>query len=230
MASEPLTIVVPVLNEVSRVDALISYLNTLPCKAIVVDGGSTDDTYVKLQTSVRSQVRVMSAPRGRATQMNVGARHADTPFLLFLHADTTLPHNGVMHVIAALQENKSVWGRFDVSFDKATPILRLVAWFMNWRSALTGICTGDQAIFMTAAAFTAVAGFDEIPLMEDIELSKKLKSLGKPIRLRTPVVTAARRWRSNGPIRTILVMWWVRLRYWFGAPPEALVKWYNDAR
>ena len=177
-----------------------------------------------------TEVRVMSAPRGRATQMNTGARHADTPFLLFLHADTTLPDDGVTHVIAGLQDSKSVWGRFDVSFDNATPVLRLVAWFMNWRSALTGICTGDQAIFMTTAAYSAVSGFDEIPLMEDIEISKKLKSFSKPIRLRPPVVTAARRWRTNGPVRTILKMWWLRLRYWFGAPPENLVKWYNDAR
>ena len=230
MVSEPLTIVVPILNEANRVGAVTSYLNTLPCKIIVVDGGSTDETLSKLQMSVRPQVRVMSAPRGRATQMNIGARHADTPFLLFLHADTTLPDNGVTRVTATLQNNKSVWGRFDVSFDNATPTLRLVAWFMNWRSALTGICTGDQAIFVTAAAFSTVSGFDEIPLMEDIEFSKKLKSLSKPIRLRTPVVTAARRWRTNGPIQTILVMWWLRLRYWYGTPPEILVKRYNDAR
>ena len=230
MASELLTVVVPILNEAGRVDALTSYLNTLPCQVIVVDGGSTDETFAKLQTSVRPQVRVMSAPRGRATQMNTGARHADTPFLLFLHADTTLPDNGVTHVIATLQNSKSVWGRFDVSFDNATPMLRLVAWFMNWRSALTGICTGDQAIFATAVAFSAVSGFNEIPLMEDIEISRKLKSLGKPIRLRTPVVTAARRWRTNGPIRTIFTMWWLRLRYWYGTSPETLLKWYNDAR
>lgn len=230
MASESLTIVVPVLNEAGRVEALISYLSTLPCKVIVVDGGSTDGTYAKLRTSVKPKVRVMSAPRGRAGQMNAGARRADTPFLLFLHADTMLPDNGVGYVVAALQNKEFAWGRFDVSFDNATPMLRLVALFMNWRSALTAICTGDQAIFTTAVAFAAVAGFDDIPLMEDIEISKKLKSLSKPIRLRTPVVTAARRWRNNGPVRTILVMWWLRLRYWFGAPPEALAQWYKDAR
>ena len=162
--------------------------------------------------------------------MNTGAHLADTPFLLFLHADTTLPDDGVNQVINALQDSKFVWGRFDVSFDNATPVLRLVAWFMNWRSALTGICTGDQAIFMTTAAYSAVSGFDEIPLMEDIEISKKLKSFSKPIRIDVPVVTAARRWRNSGPVRTILKMWWLRLRYWFGTPPENLVKWYNDAR
>ena len=230
MTESLLTIVVPVLNEAGRVEALASYLNTLPCKVIVVDGGSTDKTFAKLQTSLGPQIRVMSAPRGRAIQMNVGARYTDTPFLLFLHADTKLPDNGVTHVVTALQNNKSAWGRFDVSFDNTTPILRLVAWFMNWRSALTGICTGDQAIFATTVAFSAVSGFDEIPLMEDIEISKKLKSLSKPVRLRTPVVTAARRWRTNGLIRTILMMWWLRLRYWYGTSPEVLVKWYNNAR
>ena len=230
MTTELLTVIVPVLNEATRLRALTSNLNALSCHVIVVDGGSSDGTYVELKTSVGPHTHVMSAPRGRAKQMNAGAHQANTPFLLFLHADTTLPDNGIILAINALQENTSPWGRFDVSFDDETPVLRLVAWFMNWRSALTGICTGDQAIFTTADAFSAIGGFDEIPLMEDIEFSKKLKSLGKPIRLRTPVVTAARRWQSNGPIRTIVTMWWLRLRYWFGASPEALAKRYKDAR
>ena len=230
MTTELLTVIVPVLNEARRLRVLTSNLNALSCDVVVVDGGSSDGTYTELKTSVGPHARVMSAPRGRARQMNAGAYQANTPFLLFLHADTTLPDDGIPLVITALQENRSPWGRFDVTFDDETLMLRLVAWFMNQRSALTGICTGDQAIFTTADAFSKIGGFDDIPLMEDIEFSKKLESLGKPIRLRTPVITAARRWQTNGPIRTIMTMWWLRLCYWFGASPDALAKRYKDAR
>lgn len=225
-----LTIVVPVLNEAKQLNCLVSHLNTLPCRIIVVDGGSTDGTYTALCASIHSHVRTMRVPSGRARQMNAGAAQADTPLLLFLHADTTLPSRGVELVVDALRSGESPWGRFDVRFDDSAVIFNVIAWFMNWRSALTGICTGDQAIFTTAKVFSTIHGFDEIPLMEDIELSRKLKHFGKPVRLNASVTTAARRWRLNGPIRTILRMWWLRLRYRLGAAPESLAKWYEDAR
>ena len=228
--SDSLTIIVPVLNEARRIEALVSHLNTLFCQIIVVDGGSTDGTCAALNASIQSHVQVITAPGGRARQMNTGAAQAATPFLLFLHADTTLPDHGVEFVVTALRSGRSPWGRFDVRFDRTTLIYRVIAWFMNRRSAATGICTGDQAIFTTAEAFAAVRGFDEIPLMEDIELCKKLKQLGKPIRAETAVTTAARRWETHGPMRTILTMWWLRFRYWLGTPPESLARWYEDAR
>lgn len=230
MFNDRLTIVVPVLNEAKRLKALVSQINTLSCQVIVVDGGSTDGTYTALCASVHSHVHVMCSPSGRARQMNAGAAQANTPFLLFLHADTTLPSHGVALVVDTLRIGKSPWGRFDVRFDEPGMIFGVIAWFMNWRSALTGICTGDQAIFTTADVFSRTQGFDEILLMEDIELCKKLKHFGKPTRLEASVTTAVRRWRTNGPIRTILTMWWLRLHYWFGATPESLAKWYEDAR
>ena len=230
MDPNPLTVVVPVLNEAKRTSELLDHLNALECDVVIVDGGSTDGTYETLHTGAGPRVRVLQAGRGRALQMNAGAGAAGTPFLLFLHADTLLPENAVSLVATALKDNTSPWGRFDVGFDTAKPVLNMVAWFMNWRSALSGICTGDQGIFTTASAFASVGGFKEIPLMEDIELSKRLKRMGRPIRLRSRVVTAARRWQRDGPLRTILSMWWLRFRYWLGASPEALARSYTHAR
>lgn len=230
MDPNPLTIVVPVLNEAKRTSDLVDHLNALNCDVVIVDGGSTDGTYETLSAGAGSRIRVLQATQGRARQMNAGAAGAGTPFLLFLHADTLLPDNAVSLVEAALAGDKSPWGRFDVGFDAATPTLNMVAWFMNWRSALSGICTGDQAIFTTASAFAAIGGFKEMPLMEDIELSKSLKRMGRPIRLRSRVVTAARRWQRDGPLRTIACMWWLRFRYWLGASPEALARSYTHAR
>lgn len=162
--------------------------------------------------------------------MNAGAAVADTSFFLFLHADTTLPKHGVALVVDALRSGGSPWGRFDVSFDQPGLIFDVIAWCMNWRSTLTGICTGDQAIFMTADVFHDVRGFDEIPLMEDIELSKKLKRYGRPLRLAAAVTTSVRRWCRNGPIRTIITMWWLRLCYWLGVSPNTLAAWYKSDR
>ena len=228
--SDSLTIIVPVLNEARQIHTLVSHLNTLSCPIIIVDGGSTDGTRAVLRASIGAHIQVVTASGGRARQMNAGAAQATTPFLLFLHADTTLPDGGVEFVVTALGSSRSPWGRFDVRFDRPKTIYRVIAWFMNWRSAVTGICTGDQAIFTTAEAFAVVHGFAEMPLMEDIEFSKKLKRLGKPIRAETAVTTAARRWEAHGPIRTILTMWWLRFRYWLGTPPESLARWYQDAR
>ena len=218
------------LNEAKRAPELADHVNALECEVVIVDGGSTDGTYETLRTGTGAKVCVLRSEQGRARQMNAGATTAQTPFLLFLHADTLLPTNAASLVESALNDNESPWGRFDVGFDATTPTLRTVAWFMNWRSTLSGICTGDQAIFTTASAFTAIGGFKEIPLMEDIELSKSLKRMGRPIRIRSRVITAARRWQRDGPLRTIVRMWWLRFRYWLGASPEALARSYPHAR
>jgi rSAM/selenodomain-associated transferase 2 len=230
MHTELLTVVVPVLNEENRLAPLTSLLNALRCPVIVVDGGSTDGTYEALRTSAEPHIEVTRTTRGRAVQMNFGASMAETPFLMFLHADTLLPADGVSLAVDVLTNSGSTWGRFDVSFDERALSLRTIAFFMNWRSALTGICTGDQAIFTTARTFGLVGRYKEIALMEDIELSKRLKKTGKPARVHTPVVTAARRWRVNGLVRTILTMWWLRLRYWLGTSPDVLAECYDHAR
>lgn len=230
MQGDLLTIIVPVLNEAERLIPLVSHLNAQRCPVVVVDGGSSDQTHALLCRNVGSHIKVLQSGRGRGLQMNCGAGYANTPYLLFLHADTTLPADGASLAIDCLSESEPRWGRFDVKFDDDSMTLKTVALMMNWRSAVTGICTGDQAMFITADLFAAIRGFSEIPLMEDVDISKRLKRAGKPARLKVPVTTSARRWRINGPVRTIMTMWWLRFRYWLGTSPEALAERYNHAR
>ena len=158
--------------------------------------------------------------------MNAGAAQASGDVLLFLHADTTLPEGADMAVLQAVAAG-AAWGRFDVAIEGRSPMLRWVAWFMNQRSRLTGIATGDQAIFVTRAAFQRLGGFADQPLMEDIELSRRLRALSPPACLRLRVHTSGRRWESRGVWRTIMLMWRLRWRYWRGASPEALARAYR---
>jgi rSAM/selenodomain-associated transferase 2 len=166
--------------------------------------------------------RVVQGGRGRALQMNAGARAADGDALLFLHADTRLPAFAEDLVLNALKEHR--WGRFDVEIDSGRPLLKAVACAMNLRSRLTGIATGDQAIFVRREAF---AGFPEIPLMEDIAFSSLMRRGGRPACLRNRVLTSGRRWESRGVLRTIFLMWRLRLLYFLGAAPERLARLYD---
>lgn len=169
--------------------------------------------------------KVIDNPRGRARQMNAGAAQANADILLFLHADTQLPDNAVESMIQVIADGYC-WGRFDVAFDNPKPIFRLIAFMMNWRSRLTGIATGDQGIFVTRQAFDSVGAYPEVALMEDIAISARLKKLGKPCCLKAKVVTSARRWQQYGIFRTILLMWRLRLAYFFGADPNDLAARY----
>ena len=189
---------------------------------VLVDGGSTDDT-VRLARAEGMQV--VLAPRGRARQMNAGAQATQAPHLLFLHADTQLPEQALNLVQDALQEQ--AWGRFDVRIQGQAKMLRVVAFFMNWRSRLTGIATGDQAMFMTRQAYDKVRGFRDQPLMEDIEMSTALKRISPPLCLRQQVLTSGRRWEQRGVWRTMVLMWRLRLAYWLGTPAEALARAYR---
>jgi hypothetical protein len=148
--------------------------------------------------------------------------------LLFLHADTRLPEDADAIVIEALRQSARYWGRFDVRIDSARPLLQVVASMMNLRSRLTGICTGDQAIFVTAKAFTRVGGYPPLALMEDIALASQLRRCSKPVALHATALTSARRWERNGVLRTIVLMWWLRLRYFFGAAPAHLAEIYEQ--
>ena len=213
-----LSVVVPVLNEAGAIRAALEALAPLRARGhevIVVDGGSTDGTPT-LAAGLCDQV--LRAARGRALQMNAGARAATGEVLLFLHADTHLPPGA-----DALVLNCSTWGRFDVEIEGRHPLLRVVACAMNLRSRLTGIATGDQAIFVRRALFP---GFPEIPLMEDIALSRVLKKIDSPLCLRQRVVTSGRRWEAHGVLRTIFLMWRLRLLYFLGVSPDALARKY----
>lgn len=220
-----LSVIVPVLNEARQIaHALIQLapLRARGAQVIVADGGSGDDTRL---LAAPFADRVLSSARGRAVQMNAGAAVAQGDALLFLHADTVLPPNADSLIAAALRDHH--WGRFDVAITGAHPMLRVIAALMNLRSRGSGIATGDQAIFMRRAAFDSLGGYAAIPLMEDIEISKRLKRIGRPACLRERVRTSARRWEKHGVWRTILLMWRLRLAYFLGADPRALAAAYG---
>ena len=217
-----LSIIVPVLNEAAGIARCLEALVPLRAgghEVIVVDGGSEDRTAAIAATLAD---RVLVAPRGRARQMNAGAAAAGGDALVFLHADTRLPPEADQLIAAALKEG--LWGRFDVRIESAHPLLRVVACAMNLRSRLTGIATGDQAIFVRRTAF---AGFPEIALMEDIAFSKAMKRRGPPACLRARVTTSGRRWERGGILRTVLLMWRLRLAYFLGASPDELARRYG---
>ena len=227
MAAPILSIVVPALNEAAGIVAALSALKPFTARGaqlIVADGASSDDTVVLARAAGAT---VITAPRGRALQMNAGAQQADAAVLLFLHADTLLPEDADQLIAAALASGTNDWGRFDVRIAGHSPMLRVVAALMNLRSRWSGIATGDQAIFMTRAAFDAVGGFPAQPLMEDIEMSHRLLKRSRPACLRAKVLTSGRRWETRGVWRTVLLMWRLRFAYWRGAAPEHLAELYR---
>jgi rSAM/selenodomain-associated transferase 2 len=189
-----------------------------------VDGGSTDATTAVAARFPR--VRLLASRRGRARQMNAGARAARGDVFLFLHADTLLPDGALAAVEAAVADPGVVGGRFDVSFDNPRPVFRMIAWFMNLRSRWSGISTGDQTIFVRGPAFEDLGGYPEMPLMEDVELCRLLKRRGRLLPLRLAVRTSARKWEREGAVRTILLMWALRFLYMIGVPPVLLHRWY----
>ena len=226
MSPPVLSIVVPVLNEAGGIAATLTSLAPLRqrgVEVIVVDGGSTDGTAACAQPHADA---VLSAPRGRARQMNAGAAAARGAVLLFQHADTQLPPEADRLVAAAIEAG-ALWGRFDVTIVGRHPMLRVVATLMNTRSRWTGIATGDQAVFVRRDVFERVGGFPDQPLMEDIELSKRLRRLAPPACLRERVATSGRRWETRGVWRTIFLMWRLRWRYWCGESAHSLAQAYR---
>jgi rSAM/selenodomain-associated transferase 2 len=222
-----LSIVIPVLNEAATIAAALARLAPLRAtgaEVIVADGGSRDGTPDIARPHAD---RVVVAARGRGAQMNAGAAIAGGEVLLFLHADTRIPDDADPLIWDGLAESQRVWGRFDVRIDGRHPMLPLVALMMNLRSRLTGIATGDQAMFMTRVAFDAAGGFPDVPLMEDIEMSRRLKRLSRPLCVRARVVTSGRRWDERGLWRTMVLMWRLRLAFFFGAEPARLAREYG---
>ena len=216
-----LSVVVPVLNEAATLGAQLAALQELRnrgAELLLVDGGSSDGTRELARPLVD---RLLEAPRGRAVQMNAGAQASQGEVLLFLHADSRLPPAADDRLRSALVAG-AAWGRFDVRIDGRHRLLRVVERMMNWRSRLSGIATGDQAIFVRREVFIALGGYPELPLMEDIALSKRLKRLGRPACLRAVVVTSGRRWEQHGVLRTIVLMWRLRASYFLGADPQQL--------
>ena len=222
-----ISIIVPALDESAWITATLSTLQPLRAQGhevIVVDGGSRDATLL-IARLLADRAYVTAA--GRATQMNFGAGKASGDVLLFLHADSLLPPDAAAAIRAALVR-AAAWGRFDVAIRGKPWVLRVVAAMMNLRSRVTGIATGDQAMFVRRPVFEAVGGFPAIPLMEDVALSSLLKHrAGRPACLRTRVTTSGRRWEARGPWRTIFTMWRLRLAFALGADPAALARHYR---
>ena len=233
---EPLlSVIIPVYNEgdqlLNHIQHVINQLGVVS-QVIVVDGGSTDSgikdsNFVKLKKLAQTQasLTVISSPKGRALQMNAGARLATADNLVFLHADTLLPKNA-LSVFEAFSTSRFLWGRFDVQLNNKALAYKVVSWFINKRSRLTSIATGDQAIFVRRRTFESINGYAELPLMEDIALSKCLKKKSKPYCVKAVVTTSARKWEKEGLMRTVWLMWCIRAAYARGVSPNVLVKKY----
>ncbi|HKA42666.1 MAG TPA: TIGR04283 family arsenosugar biosynthesis glycosyltransferase [Burkholderiales bacterium] len=225
-----ISIIVPCLNEAEGIVDTLRALLPLRWRGnevIVVDGGSTDGT---AELAAPWADLVVIAPRGRARQMNAGAQNAFGSILLFLHADSVLPPEADALIVDGLNRTRRSWGRFDARIAGSHPLLRAVELLMNLRSRWTGIATGDQGIFVTRSLFTAAGGYPEIALMEDIALTKRLKSFGPPLCLKHRITTSARRWERHGILRTIFRMWHLRLAFWLGADPDRLAVRYDTNR
>lgn len=226
--SMKIAIVVPVFNEALALPRLVAHLAVLneatnqDFELVFADGGSTDSTVALIE---KAGLRVITSPKGRAWQMNAGASQTTGDVLLFLHADTKLPMNALAEIKSNLTGN-ICWGRFDVRIAGKPWMLAVVARMMNWRSRLTGIATGDQAMFMTRKAFQTIGGFPEQALMEDVEASKRLCQLSRPACIATPVITSGRRWETRGVWTTIVLMWRLRWAYWRGQNPQKLAALY----
>jgi rSAM/selenodomain-associated transferase 2 len=224
-----LSVVMPVLNEADGIEealAALAPLRTRGVEVVVVDGGSNDAT-VALARPLADVV--IAAPRGRGAQMNAGAAASGGDVLLFLHADARLPADADTLIRDGLARSGHtsgvLWGRFDVRLAGAHSLLPVIAAMINLRSRLTGIATGDQAIFMSRAAFGP--GFPDIALMEDIAMTKRLKRARPPLRIASPAITSGRRWEKHRVVKTMLLMWWLRLAYFFGANPTWLARSYG---
>lgn len=221
-----LSIIIPTLDEAENIQGLLQGLAPFRergAEIIVADGGSSDGTAA---LAAPHADRIITCPTGRALQMNVGASQASGDILLFLHADTRLPDDADALIIDGLGSSRRRWGRFDVAIEGKSRLLGVIARMMNWRSRITGISTGDQAIFVTRALFKQMGGYPEIPLMEDVAFTRTLKRHGKPLALNARVKTSGRRWEKHGVLQTMWLMWRLRFAYWRGADPDDLAALY----
>ncbi|THJ21045.1 MAG: glycosyltransferase [Nitrospira sp. CG24D] len=228
-----ISVIIPTLNESSTIARTLTRTVALGFDEIIVsDGSSTDSTPQMVQACCARvpAVRLVTAPTGRARQLNEGVKACNSDILLFLHADTELPPHAKTVIESTLKNSLVVGGRFDVRFDRPSRWGTVISWFMNRRSRLTGIATGDQAIFVRRRIFEQMGGFPDIPLMEDIEFSRRLKRQGPTAALTDCVTTSFRRWEKNGPLRTILLMWTLRFLYWLGVNPTRLKHFYGAIR
>ena len=220
------SIIIPTLNEEKTIQSCLLALQPLrnDCEVIIADGDSIDSTRI-LASPLAD--KVITSAKGRAKQMNNGTNHAAGDVLIFLHADTCLPANALKLIEQKINRTRQ-WGRFDIQLSGNPFMLKVIAQMMNWRSRLTGIATGDQVIFVTRLAFDKAGQYPEINLMEDIALCKALKKISPPICLKDEVISSGRRWERCGIYKTMLLMWSLRMRYFFGTDPQTLAFLYAN--
>ena len=227
VAKTKLSVIIPALNEASHIATTLSLLQPMRRRGveiILVDGGSEDNTIQRAKNQVD---KILTGRRGRARQMNLGAQAASGEVLWFVHADTSVPDVADQYIQQAITTSQYCWGRFDIRLSGSASFLKVVASLINLRSRLTAIATGDQGIFVSKSTFEQLGGFSDQELMEDIELSRQLKKISRPICLRYRLVTSSRRWENNGIIRTILLMWTLRFLYALGVNARTLARWYR---
>ncbi len=220
-----ISVVIPTLNEAAGIAQMLAPLQSLRQQGgelILVDGGSVDGTVELARPHVDS---LLTSEPGRARQMAAGAEVAQGELLWFLHADTTVSVGTERLLLAAMRQGP--WGRFDVRLSGEQPLLRVVEWMMNRRSCWSGVATGDQGIFLRRSLYQQVGGIPQVPLMEDIAFSKRLRAVAPPVCVDTTLTTSSRRWEQKGVVRTIVLMWWLRFAYWAGVSPQRLAGWYR---
>ncbi len=228
-------IIIPTLDEERALPQTLASLESANFdEIIVVDGGSRDQTQSLVESyqgSVPScAIKVIESLPGRARQMNAGASESRADIFVFLHADTRLPVDARAAIERVASDSQFVGGRFDVQFEQDRGYAWVISRMMNLRSRWSGISTGDQALFVRRTAFQQLGGFKDIPIMEDIEFTSRLKRVGKIAALRSKVITSFRRWEQRGPLRTIINMWTLRLLYWMGVRPHILHQYYGNIR
>ncbi len=217
--------IVPTLNEAERIGALLSSLKSENVELIVVDGGSKDDTVAIAEPLVN---RVLHVARGRAGQMNAGAAVAAGRMLVFVHADSVITENCLMALIKSTLSDENQWGFYSLKLSGSDWRFRIIEWLINKRSRLTSVATGDQCLWVRRSLFERIGGYADIPLMEDIEICKQLRKIVRPCCILSPVITSSRRWQERGVVRTVLLMWWLRLAYFLGVSPVVLARQYYD--
>ncbi|MGD2053590.1 MAG: TIGR04283 family arsenosugar biosynthesis glycosyltransferase [Gammaproteobacteria bacterium] len=220
------SIIIPVLNEdrlIAGTLRALRYCRESGHEIIVVDGGSSDNT---VSIAAQAADRVLHGNTSRAAQMNRGIDAAQGDILLFLHADTRLPEDAIANIVSAVEDG-CFWGRFNVRLSGNHFLFRIIERMMNLRSCITGIATGDQAIFVSSESIRVVGGYPQLPLMEDIVFSKSLRNLGWPACIKHPVITSSRRWEEKGIVQTVLLMWRLRLLFFIGVPAEKLARQYR---